>query len=109
LLDIQSLLSQPHALASRVISQAQLEEAFKNAQSGCTVTASRLEVEAGKCSGSQTPTRESRPRTWSMAPAYDEALIKGLLQQIERQLADVSLLIVAVQRYPRIPGFPFVY
>lgn len=107
LLDIESLLSQPHALSSRVISLAELEEVFKNAQSGCSLTASRLEVEAGRCVGSQTPTRESRPRTWSMPPVYDEALIKGLLQQIERQLADISLLIVAIQRY-LTSVFPFV-
>ena len=108
LLDIQSLLSQPHALASRIITPAQLEEAFQNAQNGCSLTSSRLEVEAGKCLESQTPSRESRPHTWRRPPVYNEALIKGLLQQLERQLADISLLIVAIQRYHDFSAFSFV-
>jgi len=97
LMDIQSLLSQPHALSSSVISQVQLEEAFKNVQNGCNFTVSRLEEEAGKCMGNQTTTGES-PRTWSMRYLCDEVLIKGLLQQIQRQLTDINLLIAAVQR-----------
>jgi hypothetical protein len=97
LTDIQSLLSQPHALSSRVISQIQLEEALKNAQNGCNYTVSRLEEEAGKCIGNQTTTGES-PRTWSMTYLCDEVLIKGLLQQIQRQLTDINLLIAATQR-----------
>jgi hypothetical protein len=97
LMDIQSLLSQPHALSSRVISQIQLEEALKNAQNGCNFTVFRLEEEAGKCTGNQTTTGES-PRTWSMTYLCNEVLIKGLLQQIQRQLTDINLLIAAAQR-----------
>ena len=97
LMDIQSLLSQPHALSSRVISQIQLEEALKNAQNGCNFTVSRLEEEVGKCMGNQTTTGES-PRTWGMTYLCDEVLIKGLLQQIQRQLKDINLLIAAAQR-----------
>jgi hypothetical protein len=97
LMDIQSLLSQHHALSSRVISQIQLEEALKNAQNGCSFTVSRLEEEAGKCMGNQTTTGES-PRSWSMTYLCDEVLIKALLQQIQRQLTDINLLIAAAQR-----------
>ena len=97
LMDIQSLLSQPHALSSRVISQIQLKEALKNAQNGCNFTVSRLEEEVGKCMGNQTTTGET-PRTWSMMYLCDEVLIKGLLQQIQRQLTDINLLIAAAQR-----------
>ena len=97
LMDIQSLLSQPHALSSRVISQIQLEEALKNAQNGCNFAVSRLEEEAGKCMGNQTTTGESS-RTWSMTYLCDEVLIKVLLQQIQRQLTDINLLIAAAQR-----------
>ena len=97
LMDIQSLLSQPHALSSRAISQIQLEEALKNAQNGCNFAVSRLEEEAGKCMGNQTTTGES-PRTWSMTSLCDEVLIKVLLQQIQRQLTDINLLIAAAQR-----------
>src|SRR5207302_9660475 len=97
LMDIQSLLSQPHALSSRVISQVQLEEVFKNAQNGCNFTVCRLEEEIGKCMGNQTTTGES-PRTWSMRYLCDEVLIKGLLQQIQRHLTDINLLIAAAQR-----------
>ncbi|KAF4634194.1 hypothetical protein G7Y89_g3907 [Cudoniella acicularis] len=96
LMNIQSLLSQPHALSSHVISQIQLEEALKNAQNGCDFTVSRLEEEAGKCMGNQTATGES-PRTWSVTYLCDEVLIKGLLQQIQRQLTDINLLIAAAQ------------
>jgi hypothetical protein len=101
LMDIQLLLSQPHPLSSRVISQIQLEEALKNVQNGCNFTISRLEEEVGKCMGDQTTTGES-PRTWSMTHLSDnlcdEVLIKGLLQQTQRQLTDISLLIAAAQR-----------
>jgi hypothetical protein len=97
LTDIQSLLSQPHALSSRVISQIQLEEALKTAQNDCSFTTSRLEEEAGKCMGNQTTTGESS-RTWSMTYLCDEVLIKVLLQQIQRQLTDINLLIAAAQR-----------
>jgi len=97
LMDIQSLLSQPHALSSRVISQIQLEEALKNVQNGCNFTVSRLEEEVGKCMGNQTTTGES-PRTLSITRLCDEVLIKGLLQQTQRQLTDISLLIAAAQR-----------
>jgi hypothetical protein len=96
-MDIQSLLSQPRPLSSRVISQIQLEEALKNAQNGCNFTVSRLEEEAGKCMGNQTPTAES-PRTWRLTYLCDEVLIKGLLQQTQRQLTDINLLISAAQR-----------
>jgi hypothetical protein len=89
LMDIQSLLSQPHALSSRVISQFQLEESFKNAESGCNVTVSKLEEEAGKWMGNQTRTGES---------LRDEVQIKVLLQQIQRQLMDINSLIAAAQR-----------
>jgi len=97
LMDIQLLLSQPHALSSRVISQFQLEEALKNVQNDCNFTISRLEEEVGKCTGNQTTTGESL-RTWSMTHLCDEVLIKGLLQQTQRQLTDISLLIAAAQR-----------
>jgi hypothetical protein len=97
LVNIRSLLSQPHALSSRAISQTELEEALKNAQNGCNITVSRLEDEVGKCTGNQTATGGS-PRTWSMAYVCDEILIKELLQQIQRQLTDVSLLIAAAQK-----------
>jgi hypothetical protein len=97
LMDIQLLLSQPHALSSRVISQIQLEEALINVQNSCNFTISRLEEEVGKCMGNQTTTGES-PRTWSMTHLCDEVLIKGLLQQTQRQLTDISLLIAAAQR-----------
>ena len=96
LMDIQSLLSQPHALSSRVISQIQLEEALKNAQNGCNFAVSRLEEEAGKCMGNQTTTGD--PRAWSMTYLCDEVLIKALLRQIQRQLTDINSLIVAAQR-----------
>jgi hypothetical protein len=97
LTNIQSLLSQPHALSSLVISQIQLEEALKTPQKDCNFTISRLEEEVGKCMGNQTTTGES-PRTWSMAYLCDEVLIKTLLQQIQRQLTDINLLIAAAQR-----------
>ena len=96
LMNIQSLLSQPYALSSRVISQIQLEEALKNAQNGCNFTVSRLEEEAGKCMGNQTI--KGDPRTWSMTYLCDEVLIKALLRQIQRQLTDINSLIVAAQR-----------
>ena len=97
LMDIQSLLSQPHALSSRAISQIQLEEALKNAQNGCNFAVSRLEEEAGKCMGNHKTTGES-PHTWSMTYLCDEVLIKALLRQIQRQLTDINSLIVAAQR-----------
>jgi hypothetical protein len=97
LVDIQLLLSQPHALSSRVISQFQLEEALKNAHKVCNFAISRLEEEVGKWMGSQATTRESF-RTWSMTHLCDEVLIKGVLQQTQRQLTDISLLIAAAQR-----------
>jgi hypothetical protein len=97
LMDIQSLLSQPHALSSRVITQFELEEALNIAQNGCNFTVSRLEEEVGKCMGNQTTTGES-PRTWSMTHLCDELLVKGLLQQTQRQLTDIGLLIAAAQR-----------
>jgi hypothetical protein len=97
LVDIQFLLSQSHALSSRVISQIQLEEALQNVQNGCNFTISRLEEEVGKCTENQTTTGKS-PRTWSMTHLCDEVLIKGLLQQTQRQLKDISLLIAAAQR-----------
>jgi hypothetical protein len=97
LMDIQSLLSKPHALSSRAISQIQLEDALKNAQNGCNFTIARLGEEAGKCMGNQTTTGAS-PRTWSMKYLCDEVLIKALLQQIQRQLMDINLLIAAAQR-----------
>lgn len=97
LIDIQLMLSQPHALSSRVISQIQLEEVLKNVYNGCNFTISRLEEEVGKCVGNQTTTGES-PRTWSRTHLCDEVLIKGLLQQTQRQLTDISLLIAAAQR-----------
>jgi len=97
LVDIQLLLSQPHALSSRVIAQFQLAEALKNAHKGCNFTIARLEEEVGKWIGSQTTTKESL-RTWTMTHLCDEVLIKGLLQQTQRQLTDISLLIAAAQR-----------
>ena len=97
LIDIQLLLSQPNALSSRVISQIQLEEVLTNVYNGCNFTISRLEEEVGKCMGNQTTTGES-PRTWSRAHLCDEVLIKGLLQQTQKQLTDISLLIAAAQR-----------
>jgi hypothetical protein len=97
LIDIHSLLSQPHALSSRVVSQIQLEKAFKIVQNKCILTVSRLEEEVGKTVGNQTTKGES-PHTWSMANLCDEVLIKGLLQQTQRQLTDISLLIAAAQR-----------
>jgi hypothetical protein len=95
--DIQSLLSQPHALSSRVISQIQLEEALRNAENSCNFTIFRLEEEAGKCMGNQKTMGEN-PRTWSMTYLCDEVLLKGLLQQIQRQLTDINLLITAARR-----------
>jgi hypothetical protein len=97
LIDIQFLLSQPHALSSRVISQIQLEGVLKNVYNGCNFTISRLEEEVGKCMGNQTTTGES-PRTWSRTYLCDEVLIKGLLQQTQKQLTDISLLIAAAQK-----------
>ena len=97
LIDIQVLLSQPHALSSHAISQIQLTEALTNAQNGFSSTISRLEEEVGKCMRNQTAVADSS-RTWSMMHLCDEVLVKGLLQQIQRQLADVSLLIAAAQR-----------
>jgi hypothetical protein len=97
LMNIQSLLSQPRALSSLVISQIQLEEALKTAQNDCNFTISRLEEEVGKCMGNQTTTGQS-PRTWSMTYLCDEVIIKALLQQIQRQLTDINLLIAAAQR-----------
>jgi hypothetical protein len=97
LTNIQSLLSQPHALSSRVISEIQLEEALRNVQNGCYITISRLEEEVGKCIGDQTSTRDG-PRTWSMTHLCDEALVKGFLQQTQRHLTDINMLITAAQR-----------
>jgi len=97
LLDIQLLLSQPQALSSHVISQTQLEAILKNIYNGCVFTISKLEDEVGKCPGNQTSAGES-PRTWSMAHRCDEVLIKGLLQQTQRQLTDISKLIEAAHR-----------
>ena len=97
LMEIQSLLRQPHALSSRVISHFQLEEPLQSAESGSKATVSKLEEEARKWMGNQTTTGES-PRTWSMTHLCDEVLIKGLLQQTQRQLTDISLLIAAAQR-----------
>lgn len=90
LMDTQSLLSQPHALLSRAMSQSQLKEALKNAQNSCNSTVSCLEEEAGKCIGFQAIMEKS--------PLCNEDLIKGLLQQIQRQLTDINLLIAAAQR-----------
>jgi len=84
LMEIQSLLRQPHALSSRVISQFQLEEPLQNAESGSNVTVSKLGEEAGKWMGNQITTGES-PR--------DEVRIKALLQQIQRQLMDINSLL----------------
>jgi hypothetical protein len=89
LMEIQSLLRQPHALSSRVISQFQLEEPLQNAESGSNVTVSKLGEEAGKWMGNQITTGES-PR--------DEVRIKALLQQIQRQLMDINSLVAAAQR-----------
>ena len=86
-LEIQSLLRQPHALSSRVIAQFQLEESLQNAKSACNATLSRLEEEVGKWMGSQTG--ES---------ACDEVQIRMLLQQIQRQLMDINALLAAAQR-----------
>jgi len=97
LIDIQVLLSQPHALSSRVLSQIQLTETLTNAQNGFSSTISRLEEEVEKCMGNQTTVADNH-HTWSVEHLCDEVLIKGLLQQIQRQLADVSLLIAAAQR-----------
>ena len=97
LTDIQSLLSQPHALSSRVISQIQLEEALNNAHNVCNFTISRLEEEVGKCMGNQATTGESL-RTRSRMYLCDEVLVNGLLQQIQRQLTDINLLIAAAQK-----------
>ena len=87
LMEIQSLLRQPHALSSRVIAQFQLEESLQNAKSACNATLSRLEEEVGKWMGSQTG--ES---------ACDEVQIRMLLQQIQRQLMDINALLAAAQR-----------
>lgn len=97
LMDTQWLLSQPHAFSSSVILQLQLEEALNNAQNSCNFTISGLLEETGKCMGYRTPTGES-PSTWGMRSLCNEALIKGLLQQIQRQLTDINLLISAAQR-----------
>jgi hypothetical protein len=97
LMDIQMLLSQPHALSSRVISQVQLEEVLVNVYNGCNFTISRLEREVGKCIENQTTTGDSL-RSWSMTHLCDEVLVMELLQHIQRQLTNVSLLIVAAQR-----------
>ena len=97
LMDIQSLLSQPHALSSRAISQNQLEEALRIVQNSCNSTISRLEEEVGKCMGNQT-TKGEIPPTWSATHLCDEVRVKGLLQQAQRQLTDTSLLIAAAQR-----------
>jgi len=96
LVDIQLRLIEPHALSSRAISQIQLEEILKTIYNGCNFTISRLEDEVGKCMESQTTTKG--PHNWSMPHLCDEVLIKGLLQQTQRQLTDVSLLIAAAQR-----------
>jgi hypothetical protein len=97
LMDIQSLLGQPHALSSHVISQAQLEEALRIAQNGCNFIISRLEEEVGNHAGNKRLTAES-PRTRSMTHICDEALVKGLLQQTQKYLTDTSLLIAAAQK-----------
>jgi len=89
LMEIQSLLRQPHALSSRVISQFQLEEPLQNAESGSNITVSKLREEVGKWMGNQTSTGES-PR--------DEVRIKAILQQIQRQLMDINSLVAAAQR-----------
>jgi hypothetical protein len=89
LMEMQSLLRQPHALSSRVISQFQLEEPLQNAESSCNATVSKLEEEVGKWMGNQTTIGES-PR--------DEVQIKALLQQIQRQLMDINSLIAAARR-----------
>jgi hypothetical protein len=89
LMEIQSLLRQPHALSSRVISHFQLEEPLQSAESGSKATVSKLEEEARKWMGNQTTTGESR---------RDEVQIKALLQQIQRQLMDINSLISAAQR-----------
>jgi hypothetical protein len=97
LTDIQLLLSQPHPLSSRVISQFQLEEALKLVQNGCNFTIFRLEEEVGKCTRNQQTSGEN-PRIRSITQKCDEGLVKGLLQQTHRQLMDTSLLIGAAQR-----------
>ena len=89
LMDIQSLLGQPHDLSSRVISHFRLEEPLKNAESGCNITVSKLEEEVGKWMGNQTTTGES---------PHDEVRIRALLQQIQRQVMDINSLIAAAQR-----------
>jgi hypothetical protein len=43
-------------------------------------------------------TMGENPRTWSMTYLCDEVLLKGLLQQIQRQLTDINLLITAARR-----------
>jgi hypothetical protein len=97
LMDIHLLLSQPHALSSRVISQIQLEGALRYVQSGCNFAISRLEEEIARCTGNQTTKGEST-RAWSMTHRCDEVLIKELLQQTQRQLTDISSLLAAAQR-----------
>jgi len=86
--------------ASSLVFYTNTAKAIKNAtekQNGCNFAVSRLEEEAGKCMGNQTTTGESS-RTWSMTYLCDEVLIKVLLQQIQRQLTDINLLIAAAQR-----------
>jgi hypothetical protein len=92
LMEIQSLLRQPHTLSPRVISQFQLEEPLQNAESSCNATVSKLQEEARKWMGNQTTTGES-PR--------NEVQIRVLLQQIQRQLMDINSLIAAAQRYSK--------
>jgi hypothetical protein len=97
LVDIQLLLSQPQALSSRAISPVQLENVSKNAYNNCTVAISRLEEEMEKCTAKPMATGDNA-RSWSLTHLCNKQLIKGLLQQIQRQLTDMSLLITAAQR-----------
>ena len=87
-LEIQSLLRQPHILSSRVIAQFQLEESLQNAKGACNATLSRLEDEVEKWVRSQS-TGEG---------ACHEVQIRMLLQQLQRQLMDINALLAATQR-----------
>lgn len=95
--DIQSLLGHPSALSSQTLLQIQLRDNLIKVYNGCTISISRLEGELEKITGNPTSTAQDA-RNWRSTQLCDEILIKALLQQIQGQLTDACLLIVAAQR-----------
>lgn len=96
LMDIQLLLTQPHAMSSRIVSQNQLAEALNNAQKCCQFTISRLQEEVEKYVRRQGSAGSIHYR--SQPQPCDEVLVKGFLQRTQRHLKDVSMLIGVAQR-----------